>query len=453
MKTTPETIDDFSWLGREAPRYTSYPSAHHFAALPEGAHESWLSTIIPATTISTYIHVPFCKEMCWFCGCHTKVTKRYDPVARYVGLLLQEIELLRAKISGNGRLVNIHFGGGSPSLLEKSDMRAILNAVKSCFGSTDITEQAIELDPRTTTIDKIEMYAALGFNRVSIGIQDFNPEVQQAINRVQPHAMVQDVMYGLRANGFKHINCDLIYGLPLQTPELFRATLEKTIALAPDRIALFSYAHVPQVKKHQRMIETSWLPSEPEKLKLYDMACHMFAANGYTAIGIDHFARSEDSLAIAMNNKSMKRNFQGYVTDTTEVLIGIGNSAISQFPQGYVQNHANSLEYKNAVEAAILPSVRGIGFRGDDVIRKQVIDELMCFMSVDLAAIRRQHSLPDGYFAAELAEIGSSKYSSIAQVTGENIIITTQYRMAARVISAAFDQYRGVAAGRYSKVA
>lgn len=446
--------DDTNWLGMEAPRYTSYPSAHHFSSqVNKDQHSQWLGAIGNKTSISVYVHIPFCRELCWFCGCHTKMTKRYEPISKYVQLLLKEIELLKQHVGSSGKLVNIHFGGGSPSLLEPDDLLAILHAISSVFEFTPPGELAIELDPRTTTLENIALYASLGFNRVSIGIQDFDPAVQQAINRIQPYPMVASIMQQIGKAGIKNINCDLIYGLPQQTLERFRTTLEKTIALNPSRIALFSYAHMPQVKKHQRMIDAEQLPSEPEKLALYALASEMLSTSGYVPIGIDHFAKPDDSLAIAMGKHSLKRNFQGYVTDATDVLIGLGSSAISQFPEGYVQNSADAVDYKNKIENNQLPSARGWNFKGDDLVRKRVIDELMCFMSADLAKIRRVFHLDEHYFTPDLDLLRQEQCHKIVALDKDRVRITTPYRMAARVVASVFDQYRGLAAGRYSKVA
>ncbi len=445
---------DLSWLRLEAPRYTSYPSAHHFGpVVSEAEHRQWLGSLSDNTTVSAYVHVPFCNELCWFCGCHTKVTKRYEPIARYVQVLLREIAMVKEHIGGKGKLVNIHFGGGSPSLLSAEDMHAILTAIRSSFGTLALEEVAIELDPRTTTPENIATYAAAGINRISMGIQDFDPTVQAAINRIQPYPMVKSLVEALRAQGLTHLNTDLIYGLPLQTYDRFRDTLEKTLTLAPDRIALFSYAHVPQVKKHQRMINTDDLPNEMEKLALYSLACNTLRAHGYIEIGIDHFAKAGDPLAVVMQTKTMKRNFQGYVTDATDMLIGFGCSSISQFPHGYVQNSASAVEYRTRVEEGKLPTARGWQFKGDDRIRKRVIDALMCFMEVNLSTIRAEFGLQESYFAAELATLREERYAGIVAVEGETVRITTPYRMAARVAASAFDTYRGVAAGRYSKVA
>lgn len=448
-----ETSITPSWLGLEAPRYTSYPTAHHFTPeVNESVYREWLGAIQDKTNISLYMHIPFCKELCWFCGCHTKATRRYEPIANYVQVLLEELALLKQRMGSTGKLAHLHFGGGSPSLLEAADMQAILQAVESTFGHLPSGEQAIELDPRTTTPENIKFYAASGFNRVSIGIQDFNTEVQAAINRVQPYSMVATVIRQLWGAGLDEINCDLIYGLPHQTLDRFRMTLEKTIGFHPSRISLFSYAHVPQIKKHQMMIDASALPSETEKLALYTAAAEMLRSSGYVAIGMDHFARADDPLAIASAGRTLRRNFQGYVTDTTDTLIGIGCSSISQFPQGYAQNSANSGDYRAMVAAGKLPIVRGRALSAEDRIRKAVIDELMCFMSVDLNEIQERFHLPAGHFAAEMQELEKLEYSEIATCQRGRISIITPHRMAVRVIASIFDQYRGAVPG-YSKVA
>ncbi len=439
------------WLGMEAPRYTSYPSAHHFARMEESPLPGWLEGLEADTRVSAYVHIPYCRELCWFCGCHTKATRRYEPVAKYVRVLLREIEALAPHL--RGALANIHFGGGSPSLLEPGDLMGILYALTSAFGSAPEGEVAIELDPRTADAVKIAAYAQMGFNRVSIGIQDFDPQVQQAINRVQPYDQVKGVVDALRSHGLGAFNCDLIYGLPFQTEDRFRATLEQALSLDPARIALFSYAHMPQLKKHQRLIAPEWLPAEAEKLELYLMACGLLEKHGYVMIGIDHFAKADDALSVALKSGSLRRNFQGYVTDATQALVGFGSSAISQFPQGYAQNSADTPDYLACVQRCEIPTVRGWAFRGDDTIRKQVVDTLMCFLSVDLAAVCAQFHLPEGYFCAELEALRGPAYRALALVEGEAVRLITPYRMAVRVVASVFDRYRGETPGRYSKVA
>lgn len=448
------TADMAGLLGLEAPRYTSYPSAHHFSAQVDAhTHAAWLANISAKSRLSAYVHIPFCKELCWFCGCHTKMTKRYEPIEKYVRVLLQEIALLGKLAGGKGTLVNIHFGGGSPSLLAPNDWLSILYALASAFEFTPPGELAIELDPRTTTAENIHVYAKLGCNRVSIGIQDFTPEVQQAINRIQPYGMVKTVVDQLRDAGIGGINCDLIYGLPHQTRDRFLQTLEKTLTLDPARISLFSYAHMPHLKKHQRLIDESWLPSISDKLQLFVDASRLLEASGYVAVGMDHFAKPEDPMAMAMQDRSLRRNFQGYVVDSTEVLIGIGSSAISQFPEGYTQNSASTPDYSAKVGSGVLPTVRGWSNRGDDVARKRIIDALMCFMEVDMAEVAAEFHLPDRHFDDALLELRNLENAGILAMDGRRIRLTTPYRMAARVVALAFDSYRAAGPSSYSKVA
>lgn len=448
------SCDTAGFLGLEAPRYTSYPSAHHFSTqVDEAMHHQWLADIADNATLSAYVHIPFCKELCWFCGCHTKMTKRYEPIAKYVRVLLKEIELLGKAAGGKGRLVNIHFGGGSPSLLEPNDWLSILYALASAFQFSPPGELAIELDPRTTTPENIITYGKLGCNRASIGIQDFNAKVQQAINRIQPYDMVRKVADDLHQAGINHINCDLIYGLPHQTADCFADTLEKTLSLDPARISLFSYAHMPKLKKHQRLIEDSWLPSMHDKLGLYLQACRTLEDHGYVMIGIDHFAKSDDALTLAMRNRTMRRNFQGYVVDDTDVLIGIGSSAISQFPQGYTQNSASTPDYSTKIESGGLATVRGWKNREDDGLRKRIVDELMCFMDVDLESVCAEHKISPTLFLREMEALRAYESQGVIALSGWRIRITTPYRMAARVIAAEFDAYRAAQTASYSKVA
>ena len=442
----------------EAPRYTSYPSAHHFSSkVGVDQHAEYLGDIKQDSSISAYVHIPFCRELCWFCGCHTKMTKRYEPVASYVRLLLKEIALIGQMTGRRGRLTNIHFGGGSPSLLEAKDLLAILYALAETFtyhpSGQPPGELAIELDPRTTTPENISLYASLGFNRVSVGIQDFNEEVQRAINRIQPYKMVASVVENLRASGIQNINCDLVYGLPFQTEARFLETLKQTLSLEPSRIALFSYAHMPQIKKHQRLIQADWLPGPLEKLELYRLARETLEKSGYITVGIDHFAMPDDPLAQAMQNRSLRRNFQGYVVDDSDAVIGIGSSAISQFPGGYIQNDASTPEYGKRISQGKLASVRGYGFSGDDTARKYLIDALMCFLSVDVGDICHRFGLEKDYFADELCELQTEPYREIAAVEGRKLYVITPHRMAARVVASVFDRYCGAALSRYSKVA
>lgn len=442
-----------AWLGMEAPRYTSYPSAHHFhGAVNAAQHADWLVSLGSAQSVSAYFHVPFCRELCWFCGCHTKMTHKDEPIEKYVRVMLEEITLIHQRVVGNGVLKQIHFGGGSPSLLSPAQLGTLLNALHTAFTSRQIEEQAIELDPRTTTQENIEVYGQLGFTRVSIGVQDFDARVQQAVNRIQPYEMVARVVEEVHAAGIHHINTDLIYGLPFQTRGSFEETLRKTVALQPSRIALFSYAHVPHVKKHQRLIDEAALPSDVEKLSLYRMATDFLLAQGYVAIGIDHFARADDSLAIAAQDGELRRNFQGYVVDTTDVLLGMGASAISQFPNGYTQNHSAVHEYSQRIQSGNLATLRGWRAAAEDAFRKQIIDEIMCYMTADIGHIAEQYGYDSAICDVELRRLQDTTYAAFVSVQDRVVTVHTPYRMACRAVAAVFDHYQSAPAGRYSKV-
>lgn len=442
-----------TWLGLQAPRYTSYPSAQHFhRGVNTDQHAAWLSSIDKNQTISAYVHIPFCRELCWFCGCHTKMTYRDEPIEKYVRVLLDEIALIGGHTAGKGKLKQIHFGGGSPSLLNQSQLMSILYALASAFEFSPPGELAIELDPRTTSEEKIAFYGSLGFTRVSMGIQDFDPKVQKAVNRIQSFEMVAGLMQHLHDAGIHQINTDLIYGLPYQTIASFELTLKQTLSLAPSRIALFSYAHVPHMKKHQRLIDESTLPDDSAKLLLYRMATDFLLANGYVAIGIDHFARADDSLAVAASSHCMRRNFQGYVTDTTDILLGFGTSAISQFPAGYTQNYSATHEYSKRIEAEELATCRGWKAGAEDSFRKEIIDTLMCYMEADIGQIAARHGLNANICVRELQLLKDHAYSDIAHTQGNLVQIATPYRMASRAVAAVFDQYQLPDSARYSRV-
>lgn len=431
-----------TWQEQEAPRYTSYPPAFYFSPnINQEQHTNWLSKLQPNTKVSVYVHIPFCEKLCWFCGCHTKITQNKRKVSDYTKILLQEIALLRNITNKNGQLVNIHFGGGSPNILTSLDLEEILNGIKSLFSTHAIDELAIELDPRVTTPHQVETLAALGFNRISMGIQDFDPMVQEAINRVQPFSMVAALIDDLKKVNISAINCDLIYGLPHQNYANFKDTIDKVISLDPARIALFSYAHLPHIKKHQSMIKTTDLPSFAEKLAIYGMACKQLNEHGYTTIGIDHFAKQTDSMSIALQNYTLGRNFQGYTTasNSSGVLLGIGASAISQFREGYINNAVNVVEYKNAIQNNKLASNRGWEFTPEDLFRKEIVDTIMCYLAVDLNKICEKYCLTSSYFQDEISRLIEPAYQSIITVENNRIQITTKDRMAARLIAAAFD--------------
>ena len=324
--------------------------------------------------------------------------------------------------------------------------------IRSKFNIAQDAKIAIEIDPRTLTPEKIASYKASGINRASLGVQDFDLNVQNAINRVQPYELVAKSCDDLRNAGIEAINIDLIYGLPLKTEATFSDTLQKAIGLSPSRMALFSYAHVPWAKKQQLVIEEPILPSDQEKLAIYSTADAMLKNSGYSAIGIDHYAKDDDALTMAVKNKTLKRNFQGYTDDHIDCLIGLGISSIGKLPDLYIQNRVNSKEYFEALDNDILPTGKGIAITEEDVMRKEIIDSLMCYMEVDLQIIVDKYARGNDYFAAELESLKPYLEGVLIAINGQKIRLTSEYRMAVRSICAVFDQYSSDGQARYSKV-
>lgn len=448
MRSLPST-----WHDQEAPRYTSYPPALHFSSeTNQVVHEQWLQAIQPGAHVSLYVHVPFCKMLCWFCGCHTSITQDERKISDYAALLRQEITLLKQYIHSDAELRSVHFGGGSPNSLSIADLTDIVKTIKTLCSSRTLEELAIELDPRTTSQAQVQTLAELGFNRISLGIQDFDPMVQAAIHRIQPFSTVSALMDALREVNLTHINCDLIYGLPLQTPIRFQDTLHKVMTLDPSRIALFSYAHLPHLKKHQRLLAAESLPTSIEKVALYHQACQHFDKQGYTAIGMDHFAKHTDSLSLALHARTLGRNFQGYAAHPPDILLGIGASSISQFPTGYVQNNAHLPDYRKAIQTNTLASYRGWTFTQEDHLRKAIIDALMCYMAVDLACLCQPFGVPPTYFHNEITHLKQSAYQGIVLITGNHLQLITNDRMLVRLIAAVFDPRHRHSMGRCSMV-
>ncbi len=342
------------------PRYTSYPTAPHFSPAVDGAaYARWLRALDPAAPLSLYLHVAYCAEMCWFCGCHTKATRKYAPVADYLDAMLAETKLVARALPARMRVDHIHFGGGSPTLLTPADFGQTLATLREYHIVTLDAEIAVELDPRTADEAYIAAMAKAGVTRASIGVQDFDAKVQRAINRIQPHDVTARVTRWLRAHGVSAINMDFCYGLPYQTVTSLLDTVDKAAAFRPARIALFGYAHVPWMKPHQKLIPDESLPGLAERWAQYEAAAERLEAHGYVSVGLDHFALPDDAMAQAHEKGALHRNFQGYTTDRAPVLIGLGASAIGALPQGHVANELAIDRYKAAVRA-----VRAAGHAG-----------------------------------------------------------------------------------------
>ncbi|MDB2414473.1 oxygen-independent coproporphyrinogen III oxidase [Rickettsiales bacterium] len=427
---------------QQVPRYTSYPTAPHFSADMDGnKYAKWLSNLADDQGISLYFHIPFCVKMCSYCGCHTTITNRYDPIEEYVRILLDEIRLVAKNIGKKKIVSDIHFGGGSPSFLRNEDFLQIMQVTRQLFDIAENAEIAVEIDPRNITEDKVAAYAQAGVNRISMGVQDLNEDVQIAINRVQPFEMVKQTVDYLRQYGINAINMDLIYGLPLQSLEYIKKSVELVASLNPNRIALFGYAHVPWMKSHMRLIKDEDLPNACSRLDLYNLAVEEICKRGYTQVGIDHFVKDDDNMAIALKNKKLHRNFQGYTTHKTSVLIGMGASSIGAFPEGYVQNNTNIKLYKEAIAEGKLPIIKGIEINDDDRLRRDIINSIMCDMEVDIEKICARHGVSSDIFISNIAEIQTLAKDGLVFIDGMKIKMNLKARSLARIVCAAFDKY------------
>jgi oxygen-independent coproporphyrinogen-3 oxidase len=434
------------------PRYTSYPTAPHFSAQVDGArYRDWLQALPAGQDLSLYIHVPFCDIMCWFCGCYTKVVRRYEPIARYLDLLTNELRLITAALAGRGVVRHLHWGGGSPTMLSPDDFARMMALLRDRFDVAADAEIAVEIDPRDATPASVAALAAAGVTRVSIGVQDFASDVQAAINRHQPFAVVEQVCRWLRDTGINRINFDLMYGLPHQTVAKVTAMVDQAVSLAPDRIALFGYAHVPWMKSHQRLIDESALPDGPERFRQSTAAAARLQDHRYRPVGLDHFARDDDALLAALQAGRLKRNFQGYTTDDAPVLIGFGASAIGALPQGYVQNAAPFKDYGEAIAAGRLPTARGVALSADDRLRRAVIERLMCELRVDLRATACDHPDAPADFAPELAALDACGEDGLVRIDGSEVIVTETGRPFVRLIASVFDRYLQQGVARHSR--
>lgn len=434
----------------QAPRYTSYPTAPHFGEAVDGAaYRRWLAALPPETPLSLYLHVPFCHQLCWYCGCHTGVANDYKRVAAYVDLLQQEIGLLASALGQRGTprrpVTALHWGGGTPSILSAEDFAAVMDHLKQVFDFQPGAELAIEIDPRHLTAEKAAALAAAGINRASLGVQDFNPHVQEAINREQSFQTTVDAARRLRAAGIEALNVDLMYGLPYQGLNDVKQTASLTADIRPDRVSVFGYAHVPWMKKHQRMIDTAALPGVEERLAQADMAERVLQLRGYRAVGLDHFALPGDPLFRAAGEGELRRNFQGYTTDQAEVLLGLGVSSIGTLPRGYAQNEKDLVAYAKALRAGRLPVVRGVALSPEDRLRRDIIQALMCDFTVDLERQAALHGLPGFDFSEDLARLRPLAAEGLAAVEGARVQVSAEGRRVVRLIAACFDAYLGAA--------
>jgi oxygen-independent coproporphyrinogen-3 oxidase len=456
-----ELVIDPVLIGRydvSGPRYTSYPTADRFVeAFGEPQLRQWLARRNIggfSQPLSLYVHLPFCENVCYYCACNKVVTRDHGRSAKYIKYLEKELALL-APLVGEARSIHaMHWGGGTPTFLGSDEMRALMRAVESTFARDRKTEYSIEVDPRSAEPGRMAVLADLGFNRVSLGVQDFEPAVQKAVHRVQSVETTRRVMAEARASGFKSVNLDLIYGLPKQTLASFNRTLDEVLLLGPDRVALYSYAHLPKLFKPQRRIAEADLPSAEQKLQLMTLAVGRLTRAGYLYIGMDHFARPDDELALAQTRGQLARGFQGYSTHGGD-LVGVGISSIGQIGPTYYQNLKDLDAYYAALDAGRLPVLRGLELSADDLVRRAVIHGLMCHFRVSIEAIELSHLIDfPRYFAGEMHVLRKLAEDGLVELGQEWIVVTPKGRLLVRSIAMVFDRYLREARERasYSKV-
>ncbi|HEY8555293.1 MAG TPA: oxygen-independent coproporphyrinogen III oxidase [Burkholderiales bacterium] len=446
-------------LDRNGPRYTSYPTADRFVETygPDDYRAAVRARAVPGSVrpLSVYVHIPFCESLCYYCGCNKVITRDRAKAARYLDYLGREIAAQSRLLAGQVRVEQLHLGGGTPTFLHVDQMEGLVNELRERFAFGAAAEASIEIDPRTVDAETVARLAAIGFNRMSLGVQDFDPDVQRAINRVQSEAQTAAVMEAGRAHGVRSINVDLIYGLPKQTRASVARTLERVIALNPDRIAFYNYAHLPALFKSQRLIAEPDLPDAETKLAMLGDAIRMLTAAGYVHIGMDHFARPSDELAIAQRRGRLQRNFQGYSTHAEHDLLGLGASAIGMMGNHYYQNHRRLLQYYASIDAGELPILRGYVLSADDAIRRSVIQALMCHFQVCKETVRNAWGIDfDTYFSVEAPELAALEAEGLIEQDAGWITVTPRGRLLIRSIAMVFDRHLRADAERrrYSKV-
>ncbi|MDH4987138.1 oxygen-independent coproporphyrinogen III oxidase [Aminobacter anthyllidis] len=433
------------------PRYTSYPTAPHFnAAISATTYGSWLRALPKGATASLYVHIPYCDRLCWFCACHTKQTRRYDPVARYLTALNAEIATVAALCGSRLNIKAVHFGGGSPTMLTADDLILLGCRLREKFSFARDAEISVEIDPNDMDEPRFDALAAIGMTRASLGVQDFDERVQKTINREQSFEQTKAVVDAVRARGVRSVNLDMLYGLPHQTLDSIAATTEKLLSLRPDRIALFGYAHVPWLKKHQTMIDDALLPDAAARLEQSEAAMRLILEAGYEAVGMDHFALPGDSLAVAARAGTLRRNFQGYTTDQADALIGLGASSIGLLPHGYVQNMPATGEYERRVLAGGLATVRGFALSNADRMRGWVIERLMCDFAFSRCELLSRFGEAARAVIAEAELLAAGDRDGVFARSGNRFVVTERGKPFVRSIAAHFDAHLGQGSARHS---
>jgi oxygen-independent coproporphyrinogen-3 oxidase len=430
-----------------APRYTSYPPIPYWGEVTGGQVAAWLEA--PAQgPLSLYTHIPFCRERCTYCGCFVIISPHHKPVNAYLEALHREMERTRERMPGARGVRQYHLGGGTPTYLDRAEMTSLVDKARALFSFDPDVEMSIEVDPRTVDGDALAHLRSLGFNRLSLGVQDFDPAVQEQVNRRQPAALVARLVETGRRLGFLSINFDLIYGLPHQTRKSFAETMEQVVALAPDRLALYNFAHLPHLFPHQRSMDAATLPGPEEKLGIFLDARERMLGAGYLSIGMDHFARQGDDLAVSWNEGTLRRNFMGYTTQAGTDLIGFGVSAISEYQGHYWQNEKKLSRYEKIVlQEGRFPAVRGMELSGDDRLRQTVMMDLFCRGRVEAAEIHDRFGVDfASYFAGALHALGPMAQDGLVEAAPASVRVTERGRLFLRNVAQAFDGYAGTKA-------
>lgn len=436
----------------KVPRYTSYPTAPHFSNdVGPGMFGDWISGIRPGSAISLYVHVPFCRRLCWFCACRTQGTQTDNPVIAYVDVLKAELDLLAARLPSGVTLSRLHWGGGTPTLLNPGLMRDLSAHILGIVPLGPNAEFSVEIDPNEVDAARLDALVDAGMNRASIGVQDFDDEIQKTIGRIQSYDTTRHAIDMIRERGVPSLNADILYGLPHQTKARMTESVQKLLSLSPDRVALYGYAHVPWMAKRQQLIPSDALPTPEQRLDLFETARRLFLWDDYAEIGIDHFATKDDGLTHALKAGRLKRNFQGYTDDQAEVLIGVGASSISRFPQGYAQNAPATSVHTKAVREGGFSTSRGHMFKGQDILRARLIEALMCDFRIDTDEIVRDYDITRDELT-DLYRRADQAFDGLLQVTEDGLFIPPEARSLTRMIARTFDAYDLSKAGHSSAI-
>ncbi|MCK0149862.1 oxygen-independent coproporphyrinogen III oxidase [Marivita sp. S6314] len=436
----------------KVPRYTSYPTSPHFSdSVQPGHFTHWIESIPEGSQISLYLHVPFCRRLCWFCACRTQGTASGGPVTAYVETLKDELTLLKRHLPKGVTLSRLHWGGGTPTLLSPDHMRDLSAAIREVADFAQGYEFSVEIDPNEIDAPRLEALFEAGMNRASIGVQDFDPHIQKTIGREQSFETTKRAVDMIRERGIQSLNADILYGLPDQTRARIVDSVQKLLSLSPDRVALYGYAHVPWMAKRQQMIPSDALPRPDERLDLFETAGKLFVWDNYDEIGIDHFATKEDGLSVAARNGTLRRNFQGYTDDTSDVLVGLGASSISKFPQGYAQNAPATSSYTKAIRANTFSTVKGHSFSEQDKLRARMIEMLMCDFRVRTDELVQNFDTTKAEVQAILNQT-NAEFENLLKVDDTGMFVPKDARPLTRMVARSFDAYDLSSAGHSSAI-